>query len=319
MARIVDFHYHATPVEYIAEMKKHGIEGNAGFKFRPFYPEKNLKVMKKMGIDKAYLSLSIPGVYVHDDRTAAKITRIVNRNLKRYKEAYPERYGAMAALPFPAKNESVAELKYALDELGFDGVCVLTSANGHYFGEPGHDDLFEEMNKRHAVVFVHPEDTRVEEGVYLSVPPFFERVLETTRCAYNLLINGYMERYPDIRYIFSHGGGGIPMMARRIVTESFHAEGVQPDEKRFEERLNVLRRNFFDTAQRGSSILNGLNAFCGSDQIVVGSDYPYTVTFEFARGMKELQAADIFSDDQKSRITSGHHVAQRLRDQEEVG
>jgi len=311
MAKVVDFHHHAYSPEYIAEMKKHGIEESLGFKIPPFHPEKNMKVMDKLGIDKANLSLSAPGVYVKDDKTAAKIARIVNRGLKVYKDAYPERYGAMAALPFPAKNESVAELECALDELGFDGVGVLTSADGHYFGEKGHDDLFREMDKRHAVVFVHPEDVRLPKGIYLGIGPFFERVLETTRAAYNLLINGYMERYPNIRYIFSHGGGGIPVMARRIVAESFRAEGVQPDDERFETRLNALRRNFFDTAQRGDSILSGLKAFCGNGQIVFGSDYPYPKLFEIAMGLKELKSSGNFSETELSQTTSGYHVVNK--------
>lgn len=311
MIQVVDFHHHAYSPDYVAEMKKHGIEESLGFKIPQFHPEKNLKMMDKLGIDKANLSLSAPGVYVKDHKTTAKIARIFNQGLKSYKDAYPERYGAMAALPFPAKNESVAELEYALDELEFDGVGVLTSANGHYFGEKGHDDLFREMDNRHAVVFVHPEDVRLSREIYLGMGPFFERVLETTRAAYNLLINGYMERYPNIRYIFSHGGGGIPVMARRIVTESFRAEGVRPDDKRFEERLNILRRNFFDTAQRGDSVLSSLKAFCGNEQIVFGSDYPYPKPFEIAMGLKELKSSDNFSETELSQTTSGYHVANK--------
>ncbi len=318
MGRIVDFHYHATPPEYVAEMKKHGIEGNAGIKFKSFDPVKNLKVMDKLGIDKANLSNSLPGVYVNDDKTAAGIARIYNRYLKECKDAYPDRYGALASVPYPAKNESAAEVEYALDELGFDGICVMTSADGHYFGEKGHDDFFREMNKRNAVVFVHPEDTRFEKGVHLSVGPFFERVLETTRCAYNLLINGYMERYPNIRYIFSHGGGGVPVMARRIVNESFRSEGKQPNPDAFEARLNLLRRNFFDTAQRGSSIMNGLKSFCGAEQIVFGSDYPYALSFEVSMGIKELKSTENFNDSERIQIMAGQNVMEKTWVQEEV-
>lgn len=317
MLKVVDFHHHAFSPEYIAEMKKHGIEGSAGFGIPLFHPEKNIKVMDKLGIGKANLSISVPGVYVGDDRTSAGIARIANLGLNQYRNTWPERYGALAALPFPAKNESVAELEYAMDELGFDGVGVLTSADGHYFGEKGHDDLFREMDRRHTVVFIHPEDVRVPKGIHLGHGPFFERVLETTRVACNLLINGYLEGYPNIRYIFSHGGGAIPVMAMRIVTESFRTEGKKPDSDMFEYRLNLLRRNFFDTAQRGDSILSSLKSFCGNRQIVFGSDYPFTKPFEIALGIKELKASDNFSESELLQTASGCHVAGKSWIQEE--
>ena len=107
-------------------------------------------------------------------------------------------------------------------------------------------------------------------------------------------------------------------MARRIVTESFRAEGIQPDEERFDARLNALRRNFFDTAQRGDSILNSLKAFCGNQQIVFGSDYPFPKPFEIAMGLKELKSSDNFTETELSRTTSGYHVANKTWIKEEA-
>lgn len=312
MGMVVDFHHHVTPPEYVAELKKYGIESRSGFKLKPSDPAKNLEVMDKLGIDKAYLSNSAPGVYLEDAQTAAKISRIYNRYLKECKDSYPDRYGAFAAVPYPAKSESVSEVEYALDELGFDGVCLMTSANGHYFGEPGHDELFRELDRRNAIVFVHPEDVRVEKGRYLGIVATFERMLETTRSAYNLLFNGYLERYPNIKFIFCHGGGGIPVMARRMATASFRESGSVPSGHEFDRRLELVKGLFFDTAQRGISIVNSLNTFCGSDHIVFGSDTPYVPPFEIATGLKELRAFASFGEKERENILDGNILSSTI-------
>ena len=99
MARIVDFHHHATPPDYVRELRKHGIEQTTGFKIPKFDPGRNLKLMDRLGIDKAYLSISVPGVYVKDDRTSARIARLANEYLGGCKDDYPDRYGAFASIP----------------------------------------------------------------------------------------------------------------------------------------------------------------------------------------------------------------------------
>jgi predicted TIM-barrel fold metal-dependent hydrolase len=303
--KTIDYHHHVFPPEYVVEMKKLGIQGNTAVKFPAFDAARNLKLMDRVKIDKAMLSISTPGVYVKDDRTAAKLARLCNDYIKATVEENPGRYGGLGVLPYPALKESLEEMEYIFDTLHLDGIGVLTNANGTYFGEAGYDELFGELNRRKALVFIHPEDLLIHEGAYTIITLYFERCLSTVRSAYNLLLNGYLEKYPDIRFILSHGGGGLPVMARRIVRESLR-KANQPDNRDLAgEKMALLKNLYYDTGQKGIAMFNSLNEFCGSDHIVFGSDIPFQPGLEVAMIQKELSAYEGFSAEEKAKIRAG--------------
>ena len=305
MSKTIDFHHHVTPPEYVAEMAKLGIVGNTGIKFPEFDARKNLKLMDRTKIDKAMLSISTPGVYVKNDQLSAKLARLCNDFIKSTVEEHSDRYGGLGTIPYPALEESLKETEYIFDTLKMDGIGILTNANGKYFGEPGYDELFQELNRRNAIVFIHPEDLLIHEGAYMIVTVLFERCLSTVRSAYNLLLNGYLEKYPNIRFILPHGGGGLPVMARRIVQEYLREENLPDNEDLFREKLSLLQNLYFDTAQKGIAILNSLNEFCGSGHIVFGSDIPQTPPQEVGMIHKELSAYEGFSLEEKEKIRVG--------------
>ena len=145
----------------------------------------------------------------------------------------------------------------------------------------------------------------------MIVTLYFERCLSTVRSAYNLLLNGYLEKYPNIRFILSHGGGGLPVMARRIVQEYLHKVN-QPDNKDlFREKMSLLQNLYYDTAQKGIAIFNSLRDFCGSDHIVFGSDIPFQPAFEVGMIQKELSAYEGFSLEEKEKIRAGSGLKKR--------
>ena len=313
MAKVVDFHHHVTPPEYIRVMSKHGIAGNTGVPFKKFNPSVNQFVMKKTNIDFAYLSISTPGVYLKDDSTSASVARIVNDYIGEMVKTYPGKYGGLGALPFPAVKESLKEIEYIFDVLKLPGICVLSDVQGTYFGEPGFDELFQELNRRKALVFIHPEDLFEHKGIYLGLTHVLERSLCTTRSAYNLLLNGYLEKYPDIKFILSHGGGAVPVMADKIVSEYFSMRNIIPEPEQYVRVIGFLRNLFFDTAQRGYEVLNGLKAFCGSGHIVFGSDLPYIPPFEIRMNHKEIAAYSGFSDQEKTHLYAGNRLSENLK------
>lgn len=308
MSKVVDFHHHVTPPEYVKYLAELGVEGNTGVKFKKFDPKKTIKSMNKMKIDKAFLSMSTPGVYFKDDKTSAHIARMCNDYTASVIAQFPLKFGGLAALPYPAKKESLEELVYAMDTLKMDGVGVLSNVAGKYFGEAGYDDLFAELNKRKAVVFIHPEDLVKHKGVHVGVTLTFERVVDTSRVAYNLLFNGYLEKYGDIKFILSHGGGLVPAWASRIAEEAVKREIGKSDDALFQKKMALLKGLYFDTAQRGPEILNGLKAFCGSSQVVFGSDWPYQPPFEIIRGQKELNSYEGFDNRQKDSVFNGSNL-----------
>jgi 6-methylsalicylate decarboxylase len=305
MSTVLDFHHHVTPPEYVKQMEKHGVTGNTGVKFKKFDPGKNLKIMSKAKIDKAFLSISTPGVYVKNDKVSAHVARISNEYIAAMKRDHPNRYGGFAALPYPGREESLKELEYAYETLNLDGVALMSNVQGTYLGEAGYDELFSELNKRKAIVFIHPNDILIDKGPYIGITGTLEWVIDTTRAAYNLYLNGYLEKYKEIRYVLSHGGGALPVLASKIVKKSLRKESTTISDKTVEDNMNLLRRFYFDTAQRGNEILSGLHAFCGGDQVVFGSDMPYQPPFEILAGQKELKAFNGFNNHQKENIFSG--------------
>jgi predicted TIM-barrel fold metal-dependent hydrolase len=311
MKRVVDYHQHTTPTEYVSQMKELGVEGNTGIKFKKFDPKTNLALMDKLGIKRAILSISTPGVYVKDDQTSARIARIVNDSIKEAVDAFPERYGGFGALPYPAHEESLRELEYVLDVLHLDGVVLLTNVGERYFGEPGYDELFAELNRRKTLVFVHPDDLEIHQGLYMPVTPYFERLLSTVRTGYNLLINDYLDRFPDIDYLFSHGGGGLPVMARRIVDEYIRTHDLPADATLVEEKLSLFRLCFYDVSQKGESLLQSLKVFCGSERVVFGTDLPYQPPVETGMIRKGLDSSKAFSAEEKKQIYAGTGMANR--------
>ena len=127
-------------------------------------------------------------------------------------------------MPLPDVDAALDELEYAYDSLGFDGVVLYSSQGGRYLGDPSFDPLFEELERRKAVVFIHP--TTLPPGADGLTIPFgvAEFTFDTTRAVANMLYSGTLERYTSIRYIVSHAGGAIPYLAWRIAGASYLPE-----------------------------------------------------------------------------------------------
>jgi predicted TIM-barrel fold metal-dependent hydrolase len=203
-------------------------------------------------------------------------------------QQYPGRFGCFAILPLPYIDDSLEELEYALDELKLDGVCLLTNYKGQYLGDEAFDALFDELNKRKVVVYIHPTDP---VGVYdpkLEIPnSLIEGPFETTRAVTNLIYTGTTDRCPDIKYILAHGGGTIPFLAWRIALSKYSKKEIRPSifrmfhdfliKKSPDTGLNILKNMYYDTGLTSSSYaLKAMQEFVGPSKIVFGSDLPFS-------------------------------------------
>ena len=214
------------------------------------------------------LSVSTPGVHLGNDAEARVKAREVNEFAAQVVSDRPDRFGFFATLTLPDVKGAIAEAAYALDQLHATGVILLANTHGRYLGEQDFDPLMAELNRRHAIVFVHPAELPGPE--LPGIPPFAaDFLLDTTRAAINLLASGTMTRYPNLKVILSHAGGFVPYAAHRI------APFCSPD-RTVETGLANLRRFYFDTALSGSpTALPSLLAFADPSRILYGSDYPY--------------------------------------------
>jgi 6-methylsalicylate decarboxylase len=292
MQNLVDVHHHILPPDYVAALgERIGMQGLIGA-VPEWSPSISIEAMDKNGIKTAVTSISSPGVWFGNAAETQALARNCNEYACGLKRDYPGRFGFFAVLPLPDIDLSLAEIEYAFDTLGADGVGLLTNYNGRYPGDPHFAPLFDELGRRKAAVFFHPT-VSAGWGSLPEIPiPTLEFPFDTTRAIVSMLNHGTFVRSRDARFIFSHAGGTIPFLAERIarlaVVPKFRANN--PDGIHSE-----LRRLFFDLALSANrSVFSALMQITDLQHVFFGSDYPHagekTITAT-ARGLTELDLA----------------------------
>src|SRR5687767_6851508 len=214
----IDVHHHFLPPAYLARKREQVIRISSGINsVLEWTPQRSLEMMDAHGVERSYLSLSAPGVWFGNAEEARSLARLSNEYGARVKADHPGRFGFFAVTPLPDVEGSLAEIGHALDRLGADGIGLFTNYGGKYLGDPAFFPLYEELNRRSAVVYVHPILAPCCAGLQAGIPPaFLEFPFDTTRAVTSLIYSGALERFPNIRYIFSHGAGSVPMLVERI-------------------------------------------------------------------------------------------------------
>jgi predicted TIM-barrel fold metal-dependent hydrolase len=275
--RRIDLHHHVVIPELAAELSRRGIEWTGDKGIPSWNLSHDLERMESLGIDAAVASFHPHTWWAGMDRAdIERWTRQGNEFLARVVQENPRRYGGFASLPLPDVDAALRELEYAYDALGLDGVHLLTSQGGQYPGDPALEELFQELDRRSAVVVLHPNTKPPSvDHLNLSLPAsLVEFVFDTTRTVANLLYSGTFERYPSIRYIVPHAGGTIPYLARRIEMGAQYSPVLRARVPAGV--LSYLRRLYYDTAVSSAPVtLTALREFAGPGQIVYGSDLPH--------------------------------------------
>jgi 6-methylsalicylate decarboxylase len=264
----IDTHHHVVPGSYAAWLRGKGAEAG-GLPIPEWSADSAVALMDKYGIQTAIMSVSTPGVHLGDDGEAREKAREVNEFASELVRKYPSRFGFFATLTLPDVKGAIDEAAYAFDKLHADGVIILANSRGIYPGDRAFDPLFDELNKRKAVVFVHPSQLYGIEPLK-GVPAYIaDFLLDTTRAAVRLAGSGTLDRCPDIKVILSHAGGFVPYAAHRIA-------GAASPKQDFAEGIAQLQKFYFDIALSGSpTALPSLLAFARPDHILYGSDWPY--------------------------------------------
>jgi predicted TIM-barrel fold metal-dependent hydrolase len=272
---LVDVHAHFVTEGYAAAARTAGHLHPDGMPGWPVWDEaEHLHLMDTCGVGVATLSVSSPGVHFGDDGAARVLAREVNEFGAAAMRSRPDRFGHFASLPLPDVEGSLLEAQYALDELGSDGVAIETNAHGQYLGDESFGPLYAELDRRGAVVFVHRTSPPCYEAVSLGRPrPMLEFIFDSTRAVSELVFSGVLARYPDIRWIFTHGGGTLPLLADRMeLFRSGFFGGSDGDTV-----ADQLRRLWWDMA--GTPFPHQVPALIdafGSDHLLYGSDYCWT-------------------------------------------
>ena len=285
---LVDVHAHYLTDRYVRAARAAGVDHPDGMPAWPSWSvESHLELMDRHDIARAVLSISSPGVHFGDDAAARGLASHVNDHAAEVSRERPDRFGFFGALPLPDVIGAVQEAERVLDDLGADGVGLLSNHCGSYLSDPSLEPLWEVLDARAAVVHVHPTSPVGWEHLPPRPRPMLEFPFETTRTFVELLLAGVTSRHPRIRFIASHCGGALPLLVERV--ERFlgaFAAGPTPAVRA------PMSRLWFDSA--GTPFpepLPALAGVVGEDRIVYGSDYCFTPPAAVAGALGSIAAA----------------------------
>jgi predicted TIM-barrel fold metal-dependent hydrolase len=278
----IDLHQHFFPAGALGADALRHLEDQTGWRFPPenfpWSPEKNLRFMDQLGIETAILSLTGSPGGAGVGPANREVARTLNTIARQAVIDHPGRFGFFANLPIPSDTDAaLAELAYALDMLGADGVN-LTSSYGtgeqaRYVGHDAFDPIWEELDRRGAVVFIHGDQTPGSNRPpnRLVPVPVGEVPNETYKAAADLVTRGKKRRHPNVRIVLSHSGGSTPFLAGRVAGLAAYQGGeLSP-----EEMIEDFRGFYYETALSGfATSLVALENFVEPDHIMFGSDFP---------------------------------------------
>jgi predicted TIM-barrel fold metal-dependent hydrolase len=294
--RRIDVHNHLVPPAYLAAGRPQIIAGadtdpSAVVNWNPAHA---IEEMDRTGVAVAMLSMSTPGISMLGGTRDAtrKLARVCNEYAASLLRGYPGRFGNFAALPLPDVEGSLAEAVYALDVLKADGIGLLTSYDEKYPGDPSFQPLFAELNRRKAVVFVHPTSPQccasVLPGIASSLDEF---MFDVTRAITSMLFGGTFAMFPDIRFIFTHAGGTMTPISARINafgTRHHEYDAANPHGVYYE-----LKKLHYDIANSTNpSAMAALMNLVPTSQILFGSDTPYVPIAATATGFDKMTLPD---------------------------
>lgn len=284
----IDVHRHLSPPGYADA--SHGYLPVFPKPLAGWTPQASIEDMDAAGIALSMLSMpATPGVFYGDVQAARTLSRTSNDYMASLKRDNPNRYGVFAVLPLPDIEGSLHEIAYALDTLKTEGIGLLSSYNGKFLGDPSFAPIWQELDRRHALVFTHPAGNACCNHLQ---PEFSESVIEygtdTTRTIASLVFSGASSRYPNVRVIFSHGGGTMPFLIER-----FRLAAAEPSiAKNLPNGVDAeLRRYYYDTAFiTNAAAMGALTELVPATHILFGTDFPYRAA---APAVRELAACGL--------------------------
>ena len=298
----IDVHHHFSSPGFIAEItgRKTG-----QVPLMRLTAEKSIEDMDKGGVATSILSISEPSVFFGNYDAARTLARETNDFAARLITEYPGRFGLFATVPLPDVEGTLREVEYALDTLKADGICMMTDYDGKFLGDPAFTPVMEELNRRKTIVYTHPFRNACCKNL---VPDVFEPTIElgtdTARTIASLLFSGTAARFPNVKFIFSHGGGTAPFLVQRF---TFLANARKDLMARMPGGpIPYLQKFYYDTANASTVYpLASLMKLVSSSQVLFGTDFPFLTAQSTAA---ELRETNMFSVADLQAIERGNAV-----------
>jgi predicted TIM-barrel fold metal-dependent hydrolase len=280
-SNLIDTHQHLLPPVFVRSQRDQILAAARLIppEFIDWTPERALREMDEAGITTAIGSISTPGIWLGENARSLALARACNDYGAELVTRYPRRFGMFGALPLPDVEGSLGEAERVLDELKLDGIGLMSNYDDRWLGDPSFAPVFDELDRRGAVVFVHPTSIGTSVEMPDLPPSILEYPTDTTRTILSLLFSGTFTRHRNIRFVFSHGGGTLTMVLMRVL-----AGLTRPSMARVAERLPdgamfELQRQYYDVTNSMSQAgFAALSAFVPSSQLLFGTDFPYWPT-----------------------------------------
>lgn len=297
---VVDVHCHNIPLFYMEVLEKHNAALDEGFPLPEWNVDSHLAFMDSAGIGCSILTMPAPQPYFGDSKECRETIRRYNEYCAGLKKTYSERFRFCASLPLPDVDAAIAEAIYALDTLGADGIKLATNSRGQYLGDKELDPLMEVLDKRNAVIILHPhKPVPVNERLAAAVPlAAYEYPAETTRAIINMLARNILVRYPHLKVVVPHCGSFLSLAIPRLkaIIPAMRAKGLMGEI----DLEGNLARLYYDLAGAASpAAIRSMLTVTSPDHILYGSDYPYQPAEVLARNLRLLEK-ELFEDQELS-------------------
>jgi 6-methylsalicylate decarboxylase len=275
----IDVHAHYFPTEYLDRLDLYGASHVTGLirKMKLDCADfsglaAHLRNMDRSKVDLQILSVSGQLPYFAKEADAVDAARLGNDIYARIVREYPKRFAAFACTPLPHVQAAIAETRRALDELGMVGVTAGTVVLGKSIADPSFDGFFAELNRRKAVLFIHPIGgslgSQMLESTKLVWP--VGAPLEDTVCLLQFMQANFPSRFPDLKIILPHLGGFAPFLAARLDQLQDH---FLPDSAMAPSAQ--AKYFWYDTVNGNPAALRCTKETLGADHVLMGTDYPF--------------------------------------------
>jgi predicted TIM-barrel fold metal-dependent hydrolase len=324
----IDIHHHLLTPQLVDALDEHGVYAVGGEPLPSWKPETSLAVMDRVGIEQAVLSCPIP-LHFLGPGAAASMARHLNDYAADCAASWPGRFRYLATLPLPDVAAAVNEAVRTLDTAGASGVVMLSNHAGVYQGDGVLTPLYDALNTRHAVVFVHPTvctgpayptDPTAGSPLPEIQPSQLEFGFDATRAAANLIISDIPDRFPNIRFVFTHSGSCVPsvvhkLIDRRPMVTAYSAymrdHGQPPPVEdllgQLENAEAVARQQvaklYFDTAlSTAPHVLDALLSLVPRSHVLFGTDFPFGQEIGVRYTLRGIAQYPGFTDDDRTAV-----------------
>jgi aminocarboxymuconate-semialdehyde decarboxylase len=253
--------------------------------------QRRIRDMDAEGIDISIVSLTSPNTFWGTEENSVECAQIMNDDMAAAQQSYPDRIRFFATLPWKYPERAALELERAV-ELGAVGVMTLANVRGKFLNDPLFDPVWADIEKRGLPVLVHPTvplgAEKMDLGTYrLAAPVGF--MFDTTLAIARMILDGFIDRYPNIKIIAAHAGGFLPYVSKRM---DLFFEKAQFDKKISDLPSSYLERIYYDSIIYQADGLQSLINLAGPDRIMFGTDYPHPADIPVLKQLVEDLPAD---------------------------